>query len=149
VKAADLSDRCNELTRTTTSMSTEMSSMKTMHEKSLEDTRRLYETTSQEIRTNSDSVVAMSEKRREKTNESNIRLQAEIDSMKANVLKIEMEHQSKLDQMEVRIQEEAQSSSSGVMQQLETELRAASTARDVVLARRETDAINNKKDRDR
>ena len=121
----------------------------TSHETSLHETRHLYETTSKDIQSNAEERCVLAEKRRETSQASAVRLQAQLDAMKEETMKAALQHQSALDEMEVRIHEEVQNSSNGAFQQLETELRATTAARDAMLARREGDQVIMKKERER
>ena len=130
-------------------MTNDITNERNSHGKSLEETRALYETTSNEIKVNAEERCTLAEKRRAKSAETVIRLQAEIDSMKQEMMKKALEHQSALDAMEVRIHDEVHASSNSARESLETELRATTAARDAMLSRRESEQIALKKERER
>ena len=108
---------------------------------SLDETRRLYDTTTKEINANAEERLKVAEQRREKSNDMVVHPQAEMENIKQEHIRKQMEHQSSLDQMEVRIHEEVSKSTKGALESLETELSAVSAARDAMLSRRETEAV--------
>lgn len=146
---SDAKDRLSGLQRELTAAASREDKTRVEHQRALDDSRRLFEQSSIEIKANADARCKLAEGRRTALAEQVTRLQAEVEAMKAKSLRQEMAHSSALDAMQVRVHAEASSAQKSALEQLEAELSATAAARDAVLSSRETEQLEAKEATDR